>query len=68
MAAVQPAISVPFSPSIRKGVRIVFFIVYSLEVDVRIQAIADLTLLLEQNQLRHNIATRLPLEQIAGSP
>jgi NADPH2:quinone reductase len=60
-----PEISVPFSPSIRKGVRIVFFIVYSLEVDVRIQAIADLTLLLQQNQLRHNIAARLPLEQIA---
>jgi NADPH2:quinone reductase len=60
-----PEISVPFSPSIRKGVRIAFFIVYSLDMDVRIRAIADLTLLLQQNQLRHNIAARLPLEQIA---
>ena len=39
-------ISVPFSPAIRKGARITFFIVYSLEPDVRERAIADLTKLL----------------------
>lgn len=60
-----PEISVPFSPSIRKGVRIAFFIVYSLDLDVREHAIADLTMMLEGNLLSHNLAARLPLEQIA---
>jgi NADPH2:quinone reductase len=58
-------ISVPFSPAIRKGVSMIFFIVYSLDLDVRERAIADLTALLEDNRLSHNIAARLPLEQIA---
>jgi NADPH2:quinone reductase len=58
-------ISVPFSPAIRKGVRMTFFIVYSLESDVRKRAIADMSTLLEKNRLSHNIAARLPLEQIA---
>jgi NADPH2:quinone reductase len=60
-----PEISVPFSPSIRKGVRIAFFIVYSLDMDIRERAIADLTLLLQGDLLRHNIVARLPLAQIA---
>jgi NADPH:quinone reductase len=59
-----PKISVPFSPSIRKGVRIAFFIVYSLDLYVREHAIADLTNILEGNLLSHNIATRLPLAKI----
>ena len=42
-----------------------FFIVYSLESDVRERAIADMSTLLEKNRLSHNIAARLPLEQIA---
>jgi NADPH2:quinone reductase len=58
-------ISVPFSPAIRKGVHMTFFIVYSLEPDIRERAIVDLSMLLEGNRLTHNIAARLPLEQIA---
>jgi NADPH2:quinone reductase len=58
-------ISVPFSPSIRKGVHMYFFIVYNLPPDVRAGAIADLSMLLEKDQLIHNIAARLPLAQIA---
>ncbi len=42
-----------------------FFIVYSLDSDVRERAIADLSMLLEGNHLIHNIAARLPLAQIA---
>jgi len=60
-----PEISVPFSPAIRKGVHLYFFIVYNLDPAVRERAIADLTALLEGNQLIHNIAARLSLEQIA---
>ncbi|RPI96766.1 MAG: NADPH:quinone reductase [Chloroflexi bacterium] len=60
-----PEISVPYSPAIRKGVHLYFFIVYNLDPAVRERAIADLTALLEGNQLIHNIAARLSLEQIA---
>lgn len=60
-----PEISVPFSPAIRKGIHMNFFIVYSLDSDVRERAIADLSKLLEGNRLIHNIAARLPLTQIA---
>lgn len=58
-------IPVPFSPAIRKGVHLYFFIVYNLPPDVRDHAIADLTGLMEGNHLIHNIAARLPLAQIA---
>jgi len=60
-------IRVPFSPAIRKGVRMNFFIVYDLPIDVRERAIADLSMLLEGNHLIHNIAARLPLAQIADA-
>ncbi len=60
-----PEISVPFSPAIRKGVHMYFFIVYNLETAVRDSAIKNLTALLEGNQLSHNVAVRLPLAQIA---
>jgi NADPH2:quinone reductase len=58
-------VPVPFSPAIRKGIHLYFFIVYSLLPDVRKEAIADLSRLLEKNRLIHNIASRLPLAQIA---
>lgn len=61
----DPEISVPFSPAIRKGVHLYFFIVYNLDPAVRERAIADLTVLLEGNHLIHNIAARLPLARIA---
>ncbi|HSL42198.1 MAG TPA: NADPH:quinone reductase [Anaerolineales bacterium] len=58
-------ISVPFSPAIRKGVHMYFFIVYNLSQPARKRAIADLSTLLEGDHLQHNIAARLPLAQIA---
>ena len=58
-------INVPFSPAIRKGVHMFFFIVYNLNSDVRRHAITDLSMLLEGNHLSHNIAARLPLVRIA---
>lgn len=62
-----PEIPVPFSAAIRKGVHLYFFIVYNLDREVRRRAVADLTMLLEKNRLHHNIATRLPLAQIADA-
>lgn len=58
-------INVPFSPAIRKGARMTFFIVYSLDSDVRERAITDLAMLLKESRLSHNIAARLPLEKIS---
>jgi NADPH2:quinone reductase len=60
-----PEVSVPFSPAIRKGLHLYFFIVYDLASAIRKSAIADLSKLLEENRLLHNIAARLPLGQIA---
>jgi NADPH2:quinone reductase len=60
-----PEIGVPFSPAIRKGIHMYFFIVYNLGSVVRDAAIKDLSMLLEGNHLKHNIAARLPLAQIA---
>jgi NADPH:quinone reductase len=60
-----PEIGIPFSTAIRKGVHLYFFIVYSLAPAVRTAAITDLTKLLEEDRLLHNIAARLPLAQIA---
>ncbi len=62
-----PEISVPFSPAIRKGLHLYFFIVYNLDSSVRGSAIADLSRLLEENRLRHNIAARLPLERVVDA-
>jgi NADPH2:quinone reductase len=58
-------IGVPFSAAIRKGLHLYFFIVYNLAAPVRDAAITDLTRLLEEKKLIHNIAARLPLTQIA---
>lgn len=58
-------ISVPFFASALKNVRYQFFIVYRLSPADRATALEGLTVLLDRNQLQHNIAARLPLTQIA---
>lgn len=60
-----PEIPVPFAPAIVKGIRLRFFIVYNLSPEDRTGAIADLTRLLAEDRLAHNIAARLPLARIA---
>jgi NADPH2:quinone reductase len=58
-------VPVPFYPAIVKNLALRFFIVYNLEPADRIAAIARLTSWLEDGRLQHNVARRLPLEQIA---
>ncbi len=58
-------IPVSFGSAIRKNVRLRFFIVYNLLPDDRANAISDLTEMLKQDRLLHNVAVRLPLEKIA---
>ena len=60
-----PEIPVPFAPAILKNVLVRFFIVYNLTPEDRARAVTDLTRLLEENALTHNIAARLPLERVA---
>jgi NADPH2:quinone reductase len=58
-------IPVPFAPAILKMARFSFFIVYNLNAGDRRRAETELTRLLAEGRLTHNIAARLPLEQIA---
>lgn len=57
--------SLSFFPLIVKNVTLRFFIVYNLDDDGRRHAVTTLTSLLERDALVHNVAERLPLEQIA---
>jgi NADPH2:quinone reductase len=56
---------VPFVPSIVKNVRYAYFIVFNLTKNDRTQALADLTAILERDELVHNIGARVPFEQTA---
>ena len=58
-------VQVPFVPAILKMARFSFFIVYNLKTEDRLRAEAELTRLLAENRLAHNIAARLPLDRIA---
>ncbi|MEQ1759946.1 MAG: NADPH:quinone reductase [Vicinamibacterales bacterium] len=60
----EPKIQIPFLPSILKNVRFRFFIVYNLSPLDRASAIADLTMLMTEGQLTHNVAARFPLSSI----
>lgn len=56
---------VPFSQAIMQHLALQFFIVYSLSAEDRERTLFGLNRLLATGSLQHNIATRLPLEQIA---
>jgi NADPH2:quinone reductase len=45
-------------------VRFAFFIISNLSPDDREQAIAGLTMMMEQGRLTHNVAARFPLSEI----
>ena len=54
-----------FFPLIAKNIEMRFFIVYNLEREQRARAINTLNRLLAKGAVRHNVAQRLPLEEIA---
>ncbi len=58
-------IAVPFVPAIQKGVRLRFFIVYSLNPQDRARALQGVSEYLDENRLVHHIGARLPLARIA---
>ena len=58
-------IAVPFVPAITRGVRLRFFIVYSLNPEDRARALEGVSEPLGANRLVHHIGARLPLARIA---
>jgi NADPH2:quinone reductase len=54
-----------FFPLIAKNIELRFFIVYNLDREQRARAIDTLHRLLDKGAIRHNIAQRLPLSQVA---
>jgi NADPH2:quinone reductase len=63
----KPEFTLPFFPLISKGVRAHFFIVYHLSAADRRQAVERLTDWLQASSLKHNIAARFPLAEIAAA-
>ena len=55
----------PFFPLIAKNIALKFFIVYHLAPGDRARAVATLARFLRRDALQHNVAVRLPLEDIA---
>jgi NADPH2:quinone reductase len=60
-----PEIAVPFFASILKNTRYHFFIVYNLNAADRARELADVSRLLKENKLKHQIAARVPLSKAA---
>lgn len=60
-----PEIPVPFFPALLKNLRLQFFIVYNLSDADRKSGLAEVTALLNQDRLKHNVDGRLPLARIA---
>ena len=60
-------LQLPFFPLLAKNLQLKFFIVYHLSVQDRALAVRTLTPMLERGTLEHNIAARMPLDEIAAS-
>ncbi len=63
----QPQVQLPFFPLIAKNLQLHCFIVYHLAPADRERALGTLGRMLERGVLRHNIAARLPLQDIAAA-
>lgn len=59
-----PEVPVNFVSGITKNLRMRFFMVYKLNPEDRLRALAGVGAALERGQLQHQIATRLPLAQV----
>lgn len=60
-------VTLSFSTAIRKHARLRFFLVYLLNADDRARATAQLTTWLQAGRVKHNIAARFPLIEIAAA-
>jgi NADPH2:quinone reductase len=62
-----PTVQLPFFPLIARNLQLKFFIVYNLSPEHRERALATLARLLAQGALQHNVASRMPLSEIAAA-
>jgi NADPH2:quinone reductase len=62
-----PTFELPFFPLISRNLQLKFFIVYHLAPQDRARAVGTLTRMLARGTLRHNIAARLPLADVAAA-
>jgi NADPH2:quinone reductase len=60
-------VQLPFFPLIARNLQLKFFIVYNLSAEHRQRAVATLTRMLQQGALQHNVASRMPLADIAAA-
>jgi NADPH2:quinone reductase len=60
-------LQLPFFPLIARNLQLKFFIVYHLSPEDRARAVGTLTRLLARGALQHNVAARLPLDEIAAA-
>jgi NADPH2:quinone reductase len=60
-----PEPKIPFWTILGKDITIHFVLVYAMPKSAHQRAAADITTCLSGNKLRHNIAKRFPLEEIA---
>lgn len=60
-------VQLPFFPLIARNLQLKFFIVYNLSPQDRQRAVATLTRMLQQGALQHNVASRMPLADIAAA-
>jgi NADPH2:quinone reductase len=63
----KPEAHIPASFCLTNSIRLQFMLVYELTAEERNRAIADITHMLEQNKLVHNIAMTFPLADIVAA-
>ena len=64
---IEPEPRVPFYPLMRRDARLHLVSVFAMPADAARHAITDLTALLERDALRHRVAARHPLDDIAAA-
>ena len=63
----KPEAQIPASFCLINSIRLQFMLVYELTAEERARAIDDITAMLKANVLMHNVAARLPLEDIVAA-
>ncbi|MEX2128564.1 MAG: NADPH:quinone reductase [Xanthobacteraceae bacterium] len=62
-----PEATIPAAFCLVNSITLKFFLVYELTEDERAAAVAEITRMLEENRLVHNIAQTFPLDEIAAA-
>jgi len=63
----KPEAQIPAAFCLVNSIRLQFMLVYELTADERVRAVSDITRMLEQNRLVHNVAATMPLADIVAA-